>query len=143
MPECFVCLVAKNVTRDADSNAVSLFHIIEDISPLGLPFFIPEIAALTMWRVEENDPDKIEIQFRVRNNEETLVSSPLILDFSNNVRTHRSVVNISPLLVKEVGTLKFEYLHNNEVVAHYSVRVRAADPAVVVDQAPPAPALPG
>ena len=84
MLQNFVCLVAKTIVRDSQTQNVTVVSIFEEFHPEGFPVFVPEIGVLAMWRREEDDPQKQEIQFTVLNNERELFAAPVEVDFEES-----------------------------------------------------------
>ena len=50
---------AKAVIRDAATNEISVFGIIEEITPAGLPLLVPSFAVLAVFERDEGDPEVI------------------------------------------------------------------------------------
>ena len=51
-------LVAENVVIDRQTNQVSAFNILEDLSAPSFPARIPKAVALTLWCTETGDQDR-------------------------------------------------------------------------------------
>ena len=50
-----LCSAARVIVRDATSNEVSAFKVLEEISLVGLPALLPDVQALAMFVKEEAD----------------------------------------------------------------------------------------
>jgi hypothetical protein len=139
MPKNTVCLVAGAVVRDAESNRISVFSILEQIASEGFPVLVPELGVLALWHKESADPNEIELHFRIKNNEVEVFSSPVTLNFSES-DVNRTIVSIRSLLIATPGPLTFEFVRNEDVIGSYEVIVKAPAPKATVE--PPASAEP-
>jgi hypothetical protein len=119
-----VCLAAKGLVRDARTNNVSVYSILEQVTPAGFPAFIPEVEALAVWQKEAGDDGPIPLTFRVMNNQHQLESLGLTVAFGAAPR-HRSMVGLTGLIIREPGELRFEFLRDDQVIASYTVAIDA------------------
>ena len=132
--QSIICLAAKGVVRDAETGTISVYSILEQINAEGFPFFVQELALLAMWKREQDDPADIDLRVNVRNNNRVLSNEPFRVAFGE-MPLNRSIVNVRGLVVHEPGEVHFEFLRDNQVIAHYSVDVRAPAPRAVSAQA--------
>lgn len=130
-----VALVARGVVRDAETNTISVFSIMERLTPVGFPLFIPEMAFLVMWTKAAGDPDQFGIEFVVNNNATQLMRGPFQVDFAGTP-IHRSILRAQGMVVNEPGALRFSAFHNAAEIAHYEIVVAAPAPAVQHIDAP-------
>lgn len=127
MLRSIVFFAAKGVIRDANTNNISAFSILESLQGETLPFFIQELGVFAMWRRDAGDPGSYELQFVVRNNEELYNSMTVGINFDRAL-AHRTTVNVGGIVVREAGKLSFEFRLGDEVLASYVMDVTAPPP---------------
>lgn len=138
MPNSFLCLAARAVIRDAQTNSISVFNIVEQITPQALPALIPDVAVVAFfWREAHDDAQAdIPIRFRAVNNLREILTINTSINF-RDTNLHRSIVTITPLLIHEPGFVEFTFARDNNVLASYRVEITPAVQAQVVQ--PPVP----
>lgn len=120
-------VAAKDVVRDARTDSVSVFSILEGVTSEGFPFFIQQLALLSIWEKDEADPAVYELTLRVENNNQVLNEAPLRLQFEGTTR-HRAITNISGLTVPEPGILRFVFIdEEGEELESYEITVEGPD----------------
>ena len=62
-------LVAIAVIRDGDSNQISVFGVMEQVTAAGIPFFLPNVLFYALWHREASDPGELKGTFTVSINE--------------------------------------------------------------------------
>jgi hypothetical protein len=124
-----VCLVAQGVVRDADTNNVSIFSIMEGILAQGFPFFIQHIVFLVMWDRDAEDIAHVPVRFAIMLDGEQLHEQSLDIDFQDKLKS-RMTVNIQGLVVPKPGKLTFLASPSTGTSATYTIDVAAAANAV-------------
>jgi hypothetical protein len=137
MPTPLICLAAKGVSRDAESGTISVFSIFEQITPVGLPAFIPEAAVFALWRRDAGDPPNNPMRFEIRNNETLILGTDWTVGFGD-APLNRSIIGLAGVVIREPGDLHFQFVHADAVVARYTIQVNAPAPQVVEAGAPAA-----
>ena len=132
MPRPVLCFPARGIIRDARTGNISAFSIFEQINAENFPVFIQSLDVLALWRREPTDQSDIDLQFRVRNNEHTLIELPVRIPFSDHT-FHRSIVNLSGIVVQEAGELHFEFLHGEHVLTSYLIDILVRSPRAHVE----------
>jgi hypothetical protein len=125
-----ICLAAKGVIRDANTNTVSVFSILEEVGPSGFPAFIQEVAVLAVWQRERSDAATHEFQLVVRNNQQELMKGAVSATFGE-ATVNRSIVNLQGLVLQEPGELSFSFMLKKKTLARYTVKVKAPEPTAV------------
>jgi hypothetical protein len=131
MAESVLCLAARGIIRDATTNSVSIFNLMEEVVAQGLPVFIPEMAVLGLWR-KEGDETRIECEFIARIGETILHQIPTAISFEPNSSMYRAIVNIVGTVVNSPGSLTFEFRIGGRVSGSYTVRVLPPPSATTV-----------
>lgn len=129
MPKPLVCLAARSVLRDRDTDTISLFSILESLRAEGLPVFIQEVGVLVMWKREEDEPSVHELKFRILNNSRVLHELPVRVDFREG-RTNRTIVNLRGMPIEEPGEVRFAFFDGESEIASYRVAIEAPEPRV-------------
>ncbi len=129
MPTCELVLAAKGIVRDADSNSMSIFHIIEEIGGRGLPIIFPELAVLAMWKKAPRERKKSQVEFKVLNNSKVIFEGPVTIDFKEK-KAHRTTVKIAPLVINEQGTLSFQFIKSGKTLGKYEIVVSTNMPEI-------------
>lgn len=129
MPTCGLCVAAKGIVRDAQNNTISIFSILENITPSGFPVFIQDIGVLTVWKKSETDPPEIDLTFRIVNNQREVITGPLRINFHEGL-LHRSIISLSGVIVHEPGQLSFLFNYLDQTLARYDVAVSTPSPQV-------------
>lgn len=125
-----LCLLARGVIRDAETETISVFSIFENVTTEGFPFLIQELALLVFWHIDEEDPDVHQIEFRIFNNDDLLYEGEKRLDF-DGTQTNRSITRINGLTVQNPGVLRFVLQEQDgDARAEYEITVRGPEPEV-------------
>jgi hypothetical protein len=127
-----LCFAAAAIIRDAATNSISVFNVLEDFAPAGLPFFIPYLACVALWEREAGDAQRVQGTFTVQLGNDTLSTVQMHVDFGE-VRRSRSMININGLAVPRSGALRFRFVLETGPTAEYSLNVEA--PPAVAAQA--------
>jgi len=117
-----ICLAAQGIVRDAETNNISAFSILEQLNPAGFPAFVATMGFLVIWRKAEGDPEQYDGEFRIHNNATELLRQPIRIDFEGSP-SHRSIVGMGGLVLQEPGTLRFSIWVGGNELAHYEVKV--------------------
>lgn len=121
--KAIACLAAAGVVRDADTNAVSVFSIYEELASVGFPFLVQNVGVFVLWQIEEDDrTDITDIQFQVRNNAHVLFQAPIAVTVS--AKRHRTIIRVQGLLVREPGILRFVFTRGTQEIAGYEITVK-------------------
>ena len=122
-----VCLAARGIVRDAVTGAISVFHIIEAITPAAFPILIPDISVLSIWRADATDGREVPLGFEVRINGEVASRSDVVLTFAG-AAPHRAIITLNGILVAAAGTVEFAFLRGTETAASYTIDIRPPAP---------------
>ncbi|MHB1355085.1 MAG: hypothetical protein ACYCZF_03800 [Anaerolineae bacterium] len=123
-------LCARGIVIDARSNNVSVFSIIEELTPSAFPGWFPEITILSILEREETDPNEIECQIDVTIGANSLLSSPTSLNFQDKYRI-RSVLTINGLPLSQPGKLIFAISYNKTILNSYVINIKATETEII------------
>ena len=101
--------VSEGASIDQATNAVSIYTIVENIEPVGLPVMMQKIVITLIVVRDENDPDTISGTLSILNNETPIHDKwPASIEF-NERRSARLMITINGLLIQHPGVLIFKY----------------------------------
>jgi hypothetical protein len=115
-------LCAEAVIRDGDTNSISVFNILERITPEIIPFIMSKIVVLIVLEREEKDQPKVSAQLTVGMNGIDLLNLPMQLDFQNNKQT-RTILTLREVKLSQAGNTELSFYVNNVLVNSYSIQI--------------------
>ncbi len=100
-----IMLLAKSVVRDAETNNVSIFNILEEIKAKSFPGFIPEMVFFAYLINDAETPGTVESELVLELGETELLRTPVISDFQGK-HGSRLMVRIGGLPLPHPGILR-------------------------------------
>jgi hypothetical protein len=134
-----LCVAARGIIRDAASNNVSIFSILEELRPDGFPSLLSEVQVLGLWAREPGDPEVTNLTLRIANNEIEVLRSDLSVQFQTSTR-HRSIVTIGTLVIQQPGQLTFTFRRGDDLLASYTIAINAPAQQAAVENVAAGPA---
>jgi hypothetical protein len=122
-----VCFAALALVRDAETNSMSVFNILENVTAVGMPVLIQNMAFFVLWQREEADERRVGGTFTAAIGDLELTQTHVDLDFGANIR-NRTLVNLNGLVIPRPGALRFRIVLTNDVEASYTVDIAAPPP---------------
>ena len=129
MPKLDYFLVADSVSTDRDRNTVSVFHILDEW-PARLPLVIPELVAVSSWRIASDEMGgdfQVVLNIRLPGGQGSPDLQILPVNFTADHLRHRAYHFVKGLRVEHAGDMVFEIFINGQLVASHVVWVRASD----------------
>jgi hypothetical protein len=120
--ELLEVVVAQSVVRDADTNYISLFNILDEMNSPTFPTVVPSLGMLTIFERIGDEEDPAAVQVRMRINDQVLHVTPLAVAFQGRART-RAILTVHGLVLTAPGNLVFEVLMNNQAIGSWKVLV--------------------
>ena len=118
-------LCADRVIRDAETNSISVINILEEITPEGLPLFIPRVMIFALLhRNKEEDPSQIKCTLRIGIGDNKLLERELDIDFQDKGR-NRTIINIGGLVISTNGILEASLFLEERLLNQFSFIVNA------------------
>lgn len=125
-------LIAESCSIDRETNRVSLFNVIEEVSGT-LPAHLAQLVAVSAWDIAPEDYQK-DFQVTLRIPQPGKDTEPKHIDFCVNFTAegprHRILHRVGNLLFLEPGDREFEILLNGERVAQHTITVHLREPDV-------------
>jgi len=115
-------VVSEGVSVDQLTNQLSLFSVLEEVTPPDFPFLLPSAAAVSLWMKEAGDDDR-DFQCMLRVTLPDGSHREFTSNFRFRARRHRVILKIQGLPLNEPGMLRFEVLLNGEYAASHEVDV--------------------
>lgn len=117
-------LCARDVIVDKGTNTASIFTILEQLTPEGLPTALPTIVVFSLMEREPDDPDKVKCKLTITLDDTKIGEMPeLSIDFQKALR-NRLMVKIDGLVVPKPGKLKFSIACQGRKLHSYEVDIR-------------------
>jgi|GEM_PF-888895 len=114
---------SEGVVRDAISNTISAYNIIEEYHSPGFPFFIQKCFIFCLLHRDSEDPNPENVQIILKNNDTLLHTiSNIKVDFSGSKR-NRIVAYIDGMVIPQPGTLNAILQINEKNIAEYKIDV--------------------
>jgi hypothetical protein len=102
MIEARLAVCAESVVRDAETNAVSVFNIFEEIGAPAFPVIVPKLSVLFLFERAEGGPERVDSHLVFSLNETELARFPFDVDFQGKPRT-RLIVTVGGAQIPEPG----------------------------------------
>jgi hypothetical protein len=117
---------AENVVRDALSNKVSAFNILDEIVAQKFPLLLVRMAAVLVSRRDNDDPEEHELELRVSLDGEHLHSFPMPISYQGQL-THRALMVFEGFVIPHAGELAFSFRIGEQDLASYHFFAKLQD----------------
>jgi hypothetical protein len=121
-------LCAVHVTRDADTDAVSLFHVLDVFESEMFPVSLPGLGVYALLEREKGEEGSAACRIRVSLDGSELAESAFTVDFLGRSRT-RVVRSFPPVYLMEPGVLRVEFHAGGKRILHRDIEARLAGAA--------------
>jgi hypothetical protein len=115
----FTC--AGSYAVDQQTNAVSVFNIVERVVSPVYPCGMPDFHMVALFRRDQGGPD-LSLRLVATLNAHTLVDAPFDVQFSNGLAA-RGFGRIGGLPIPEAGTLSFALWRGNQKWGQWTVEM--------------------
>lgn len=136
MPKLEYFIVCESISVDRDTNRVSLFNVVEDLSavPQGQPaIVVAQLVAVSAWNREPEDSGQ-DFQAILRIHPPGDEPRDFAVNFRMRQARHRLYMRVQGVPAQRPGELKFELLLNSRHAATHTITIHPAE------QFPPSPA---
>lgn len=116
----FIC--ADSAAIDARTNAISAFHIAEQLNSPSFPVAVPRLAIIAIVVREATDPSSIQLQMQVHSGNQQLFSGPMAINFMQQLNA-RAVAEIHGLVIPAPGPLRLLLRNGDETLASWTVLI--------------------
>lgn len=118
-----LAVCAESVVRDAETNTVSVFNIIEDISTSSFPVGIPKLSALFMLERSARDPERVDCLVTLTRDDQEIGRVTIEGDFGGKLRT-RVILFAQGVIIDEPGILTIALTVSGEAMGAWHIPVR-------------------
>lgn len=117
-----VAVCVETVVRDAETNSISVFGIIEEFRSAGFPAIVPKFSTLIIVEGDETDPNEFTCQVEFTLNGTRFGSGTVNSSFNDSLRS-RVMIVANALPLSEVGMFVATWTINGQTVASYRIPV--------------------
>lgn len=114
---------ATHASIDKITNGISLFNVIEKVSPAGFPSFLGNTTYVAIVRREANDPQTIKGSLFIRMDRDDLFQTPFVAEFVAELNGIQWVIGIQGIPILRAGNLNFSLELENGVNHTFTVLV--------------------
>ncbi len=112
----------ENIIHDVRSDNYSIFNILEKQNSVTFPFMINKIEILALFEKEENEPDKVTVEFIINNNDDEISKDEMEIEFSEKSKT-RTLFSINSIPVNNPGFLEIIIKYQNSELGRYKIEI--------------------
>lgn len=120
-PLLHVC--CSEIIRDAETNAISLINVLEEINGLGFPLLIPQFCIHLLSEREEREANTYEVRLKILNNETEVFSGDVKIDFQDKLRT-RNNIKFAGFAVMLPGKLHVRFENDGKIFSEIILPAR-------------------
>lgn len=117
-------LCCHGAVRDAQTNNVSVFNILEQVNGAGFPTFIPTLFIVAFVKREKDDPENCTATLEINLGETSLGAFPIDIAFGEKLKS-RLITELQGLVIPQPGILSFELKIDNQKINAWEVRVES------------------
>jgi hypothetical protein len=118
------------VIRDAKTNHISIFNLIENITAVGFPLFMESISFLVVWERDVGDDIKYDAVVTISLDSDIIQKHNLIIDFGTSTM-NRSIITINALILPKPGLLEFKMgIPAKQITVKYDITVEGIETTV-------------
>lgn len=97
-------LCAEGIVRDATTNSITAYNILEEVNAIGFPVVMPRLAIVVAVERESTDSSQQSARLRITLGDHELLSHALSLDFQEKL-INRAIISLQGLVIPAAGTL--------------------------------------
>jgi hypothetical protein len=115
-------LCSERVVIDKETNNTSIFNILENMHSAGFPLFVQKFDFFALLQRLENDPQRIDLNLKIYNNDNLLLDHRMSADFQEKLR-NRVTIHINGIAVPNPGILVVTLFLGNVALGSYEIKV--------------------
>jgi hypothetical protein len=121
--KCIISFAAEGIIRDAQTNNISAFNILENLSSPGFPLFIQKIFFFSLLDKETEVENMFHFNLILKNNDNILIEVPVDSNFQEQAR-NRQIIEIGALPIPAPGVLHFQLMKESIELCTYSISIQ-------------------
>jgi hypothetical protein len=118
-----IALCADSVVRDAETNAISAFNIIEELSWPGFGVMLPRLVALFVIERVQEDPNEFTADLAITLGGHDLIRREVQISFQEKLRT-RAIFTVGPVPIERAGELRISLNVAGAEFAKWAIPIR-------------------
>jgi len=117
-------LVCESAVIDRNTNNLSIFNILEEISAQGFPLIIPKLFVVYVLERKESEDASPEFNLRIIQEKKYLFDKTFTVNFQDKMRT-RQLIELQGFTLTKSGHLTFRLNFRGKKFAEYSLIINA------------------
>ena len=123
-------ICCKDIIRDAETNAISLHNLIEEINAEGFSAFIPKFCIFLLTEKEKNDKDTDTGSLKLFSNGKEIYNFDIKYDFQGKKRA-RNIIKIGGFAVPNPGTFSIQFFLRDKLLSKVTIPATVISPPKV------------
>lgn len=122
MIRCNYLILSEWITLDQITWLASIYNVLEKFSGAEFPFVVNKIAMLAFFERTKEELSKIEIEWKLSNNENLIKTDKVMVDFNDRLK-HKWINIFQGIEIKGPWELRFSIYHRWKEINRYSIEV--------------------
>ena len=130
MPKLEYFVVAQSLSTDRDTNVVSLFHILEELTVPGVPGQLGGFVAVSSWNMAPDERDRdfqVSLRIHLPEGQEPRVMDNFRVNFTAEKARHRVYLYVNGVPIEKPGELRLELLLGGQHQAEHTLTIHVRD----------------
>jgi len=130
MPKLEYFVVAQSLSTDRNTNLVSLFHVLEELTVPRVPWQLGGFVAVCSWNIapEERDRDfQVVLKIHLPEGQEPSVVENLKVNFTAEKPRHRVHLYVNEVPIEKPGEMRLELLLDGKHQAEHTLTIHVQD----------------
>jgi hypothetical protein len=128
MPSLEFFVISQSVSFDQRTDRLSIFEVIDSLSPSRFPAVIPRLIAISVWNLTPEDKGT-DFQANLHVEGPGTPSGDFRQNFTGDGDVQRMIHHLVNVPITQPGIITVAILLNNQPSATHQIRVAAADAA--------------
>jgi hypothetical protein len=117
----FAC--SESSSLDAQTNRISLFHILEDVSVTAVPIFLYSLAVVAILERDDAEATVQDMLINIENDGKLVGQIPTQVNFLEHKRS-RTLTLIQGVMIPSIGTLDVVLNHGGRELGRWPINIR-------------------
>jgi hypothetical protein len=121
-------VASQSISRDGETNRLSIFNLLEDLAGEGFPLLLQTVAATFLLERAADDPAQPPARLSVRLGDARILDTAVDVDFADVLRT-RVMVRVEGVVLPGPGELRFDLYVQDTHISEWVTHVRLLRPS--------------
>jgi hypothetical protein len=117
-----IILCAQGVVVDKKSNNISIFNIIDEISPRSFPAIVARLTILSVLERDADDPNEFDSRLHIAIGDRTILDQIIHYSFENTLRT-RNIIEFGGMPLPQPGLLTVTIFKDDTRLQEYQIQI--------------------